>query len=204
MASPAKHPPIPSQTKTWNRNEAVAGPSRIVESPTQPRFGEIARNERVIKPMVKNRNLPSGFQTSVPPMMSQVADSTERKGKAPDVGKRGSFNTSFDSGTPLASLPVGGAQIPLQASQYDVYDVMRQDDGFTDGLNVDANIPSQEDVEMIDGTQVPQTSAPVDEEIEEVEPHRWIVDVSYRHSLSLIYLTRIVASDYLDAHRAKL
>lgn len=140
--------------------------------------------------MMENQNLPSGFQTSTSPMMSQVTDSVKGKGKAPDIGKRGPFNVQFDSGLLLASRPVGGAQMsPSQAAQDDVYGAMAQDDGFMVDFNVDANLPPQ-DVEIVDGTQDPQLPVPVDEEIEEVEPHRWITDVSFYHPLSPSYVTR--------------
>jgi hypothetical protein len=44
--------------------------------------------------------------------------------------------------------------------------------------NMDVNFGSQDDVEMTDGAQDLEIHATVDEEFEEMEPHRWIVDVS--------------------------
>jgi hypothetical protein len=163
----------------------MVGPSRIVqESPARPRFGEITRTERARRPVAENQNLPSGFQTSASPTKSRVADSVKGKGKAPDLGKRGPFNVQYDSGPPLASLPAGGARTtPSQTVQYDDYGTMAQDDEFM--AESYADVPPQEDVEMIDGTQDPhpQIPAPVDDGIEDVEPHRWVMDVSPRHPL---------------------
>lgn len=94
------------------------------------------------------------------------------------MGKRGPFIVQFESGPPPASLPAGGSQTaPSQTAQDDVY---AQDDTFMNE-SVDTNLHPQDDVEMADGTQDLRPPAPVDEEIEEVEPHRWLMDVSFRH-----------------------
>jgi hypothetical protein len=113
------------------------------------------------------------------------------KGKILDVGKRGPFDVQFDSGTPPASLPAGGSQkAPSQIAQDDVYGNIAQDDTFMNESE-DTNLHPQDDVEMADGTQDLRPPAPVDEEIEEVEPHRWLMDVSFRHPLfPQLYVTR--------------
>lgn len=141
--------------------------------------------------MAENQNLPSGFQTSASPTRSQVTDSMKGKGKILDVGKRGPFDVQFDSGTPPASLPAGGSQkAPSQIAQDDVYGNIAQDDTFMNESE-DTNLHPQDDVEMADGTQDLRPPAPVDEEIEEVEPHRWLMDVSFRHPLfPQLYVTR--------------
>ncbi|KAG2150466.1 hypothetical protein DEU56DRAFT_977750 [Suillus clintonianus] len=178
MAPPATPVPLPSQMQRWNWSGAVASPSRVVqESPTRPRFGEIANNERTRKPVVENRNLPSGFQPSASPTKSRDTNSRKGRVKAP---------AQFDSGPPPAFLPFGGAQTnPLQTAQDDGSGAAAQDDVFMADSNVDINFYSQHDVEMTDGAQDPQIQATADEEIEEVEPHRWIVDL---HRLVLMHM----------------
>ncbi|OAX42279.1 hypothetical protein K503DRAFT_766926 [Rhizopogon vinicolor AM-OR11-026] len=185
VAASATSIPLPSQMQRWTQNETAAGPSRVVQgSPTRPRFGEIVRNERARKPMAENRSLPSGFQTSASPTRSRVTDAVKGKGKAPDIGKRGSSNVNFDSGPPPALLPVGGTQT-TQTAQDDVYGDMAQDDTFMADSNMDTNLHPQDDVEMVDGTQDPQLPIPVDEEIEGVAPHKWIMDL---HRIVLLHI----------------
>ncbi|KAG1737622.1 hypothetical protein EDB19DRAFT_1716897 [Suillus lakei] len=141
----------------WNQSGAVAGPSRVVqESPTRPRFGEIANSERTRKPV------------------SRVTDSRKGKCKAPDLNLSGPLKAQFDSGLPPASLPFGGVQTNLfQAVQDDGSGATAQEDVFM----ADSN--------MTDGVQDPQIQGTVDEEIEEMEPHRWIVDL---HQLVLMHM----------------
>jgi hypothetical protein len=108
-----------------------------------------------------------------------VTDLRKGKGKATDLNQRGSLQVPFDSGPPTASLPSGDAQtISYQSARHDGFDATAQGDVFMADSNMDVNVYSQDDVEMTDGAQDPQIHATVDEEFEEVEPHRWIVDVS--------------------------
>ncbi|KAG1760687.1 hypothetical protein EV702DRAFT_552041, partial [Suillus placidus] len=187
MAPLATPVPLLLQMQRWNQSGAVAGPSRVVqESPTRPRFGEIANNERIRKPVVDTRNLPSGFQPSASPTKSRVIDSRKAKGKGTDLNQRGPSEVQFDSGPPPASLPLGGAQANLfQTARDDGSGALAQEDVFMADSNVDINLYSQDDVEMTDGAHDPQIRATVYEEIEEVEPHRWIVDL---HRLVLMHM----------------
>lgn len=180
MAPLATPVPLPSQMQRWNQSGATAGPSRVVqESPTRPRFGEIANNEYTRKPVVETRNLPSGFQPSASPTKSRVTDLRKGEGKATDLNQRGPLQLQSDSGPPPASLSSGGAQpISFQSARDDGYDATAQGDVFMADSNMDVNFGSQDDVEMTDGAQDLEIHATVDEEFEEMEPHRWIVDVS--------------------------
>ncbi|KAG1815958.1 uncharacterized protein BJ212DRAFT_203897 [Suillus subaureus] len=187
MAPPATPVPVPLQMQRWNQSGAVAGPSRVVqESPTRPRFGEIVNNERTKKLGVETRNLPSGFQPSASPTKSRVTDFRKGKGKATDSSQRGPLQVQFDGGPPPASLPFGGTQTnSFQTVQDDGSGAIPQEDVFMADSNADINCYSQEDVEMTDGAQDPQIHTTVDEEFEEVEPRRWIVDL---HRLVLMHM----------------
>ncbi|KAG0706096.1 hypothetical protein DFH29DRAFT_1025860 [Suillus ampliporus] len=184
MAPLATPVPLPSQMQRWNQSGSVAGPSRAVqESPTRPRFGEIANNERTRKSVVENRNLPSGFQASASATTSRVTDSRKGKGKAPDLGQRDPLKVQFDSDPPPT---FGGGQAnPFQTAQDDIFGAAAQDDGFMADSDMDLNVNVQDDVEMTDGTQDPPLKATVDEEIEEVEHHKWVVDL---HRLVLVHI----------------
>ncbi|KAG2345667.1 hypothetical protein BDR05DRAFT_930330 [Suillus weaverae] len=187
MAPLATPVPLPLQMQRWNQSGGVAGPSRVVqESPTRPRFGEIANNERTRKPVVDTRNLPSGFQPSASPTKPRVIDFRKAKGKGTDLNQRGPLEVQPDSGPPPASLPLGGAQANLfQTARDDGSGATAQEDVFMADSNLDINLYSQDDVEMTDGAHDPQIHAVVYEEMEEVEPHRWIVDL---HRLVLMHM----------------
>lgn len=187
MAPLATPVPLPSQMQRWNQSGAMAGPSRVVqESPTRPRFGEIANNEYTRKPVVETRNLPSGFQPSASPTKSRVTDLRKGKGKATDLNHRGPLQLQSDRGPPPASLSSGGTQpISFQSTRDDGHDATAQGDVFMADSNIDVNFGSQDDVEMTDGAQDLQIHATVDEEFEEMEPHRWIVDL---HRLVLMHM----------------
>lgn len=187
MAPPATPVPLPLQMQRWNQDGAVVGPSGAVqESPTRPRFGEIVNNERTRKPVVETRNLPSGFQPSASPTRPRVTDFRKGKGETTDSNQRGSLQVQFDSGPPPASLPFGGPQIDsFQTAWDDGPGATAQEDVFMADSNVDINFYSQDDVEMTDGAQDPQIHTTVDEEFEELEPHRWIVDL---HRLVLMHM----------------
>lgn len=187
MAPPATPVPVPSQMQRWNQSGAVAGPSRVAqESPTRPRFGEIVNNERTRKLGVEARNLPSGFQPSVSPTKSRVTDFRKGKGKVTDSNQRGPLQVQFDGGPPPASLPFGGTQTsPFQTARDDGSGAMPQEDVFMADSNADINFDPQEDVEMTDGAQDPQIHTTMDEVFEEVDPHRWIVDL---HRLVLMHM----------------
>ncbi|KAG1734759.1 uncharacterized protein EDB91DRAFT_586936 [Suillus paluster] len=180
--------PLPSQMQRWNQGGAVAGPSRVLqESPTRPRFGEIANNERTRKPVVENRNLPSGFQASASTITSRVTDFRKGKEKASDLGQRDPLKVQSNSDPPptFGGGQGGGQTNPFQTAQDDISGAMIQDDGFMADSIMDMDFNAQDDVEMTDGAQDPQLKATVDEEIEEVEPHRWIVDL---HRLVLMHI----------------
>ncbi|KAG2146479.1 uncharacterized protein EDB93DRAFT_477741 [Suillus bovinus] len=179
--------PLPLQMQKWNQNEAVAGPSRVIqESPTRPRFGEIVNNERTRKPVVETRNLPSGFQTSTSPTKSRVTDFRKGKDMVTDSNQRGPLQVQFDNGHPPASLPFEGTQTnSSQMARNDSYGGTAQGDVFMADSNMDINFYPQDDVEMTDRAQDRQIHAAVDEEFDEVGPHKWIVDL---HRLVLMHM----------------
>ncbi|KAG2059002.1 hypothetical protein BDR06DRAFT_759554 [Suillus hirtellus] len=187
MAPLATPVPLSLQMQRWDESGAVAGPSRIIqESPTRPRFGEIVNNERTRKSAVETRNLPSGFQLSTTPTKSRVTDFSKGKGKATDSNQKGPSQVQFDGGPPPASFHFEGAQTNLfQAARDDGSGAAAQEDVFIADSNVDTNFYSQDDVEMTDGAQDQQIHVTVDEDSEEVDPHRWILDL---HRLVLMHM----------------
>jgi hypothetical protein len=108
-----------------------------------------------------------------------VTDFRKGKSKATNSNQTGPLQVQFDGDPPPASLPFGSAQPnPFQTVRDDGFGATAQEDVFMADSNTDIDFHSQEDVEMTDGAQDSQIHITVEEEFEQVEPHRWIVDVS--------------------------
>ncbi|KAH7925536.1 hypothetical protein BV22DRAFT_1104899 [Leucogyrophana mollusca] len=177
--------PLPSQMLAWNQNTSNAGPSRAVpESPRRPRFGDIPRIDRSKKlPNPDSRNMPTGFQATTFPSSPSRSQNAKGKGTANAIfgaASQSRVASAFESGSQIFN---GGPHPPSPPSSpiRGAFRSVQSGDNVTtvseDAQYFDDNPEPNADVEMTDGTQPPFIATPFEEEIEEVEPRIWSIDL---------------------------